>query len=174
MIWYCYCCYPLFWCVWRSMYSESFHRVREWWLWERESLRWRCQTETVKAKVVVSGLSHCLSKVTVFQSSLRFARQMLFKEGTIQHVVNKLSETFHPHCERFQRTMTWFHTYRTGKAGHHFLSSTALPVMPQFTWILESSYQTATQGRCLGTSAGQLENGKCGGAKHITSHSVWF
>lgn len=68
MIWYWYYCYPLFWCAWRSMYSESFHRVRERWLWEMESLRWRCQTETV----MWNQRWFCLDHPIAFQKCLSF------------------------------------------------------------------------------------------------------
>lgn len=175
MIWYrCYCCH-VFWPAWRSMCSVSFHRVRE------SCGRGSHWGGGVKLKTVVWNQRWwCPDCPIAFQKWLSFKTYWCLqgrgcsKRETIQHVVNKLSETFHPHPQGFLRTMTWLHTDCTGKACHHSLSGPALPAMPHFTWILDSSFHTATQGRCLGTPAGQLENGRCGGAKHITSPSVRF
>lgn len=156
MIWYWYYCYPLFWCAWRSMYSESFHRVRERWLWEMESLRWRCQTETV----MWNQRWFCLDHPIAFQKCLSFKTHWdlqgrCSKRGQFSMWLISCLRTFTPSVKDFRgQWLGFIHTAQEKQV------ITSCPAMSQFTWIFESSYQTATQERCLGTSAGQLENGK--------------
>lgn len=194
-----------------SVLNDSFSRERSC-LEGRESLGWRCEAETV----VWSHRWWCQGRPTLFPNSLRFAKQLLFKEVTIQHVFSKPRAVALPAddfrgqwlslintlAERMQIWRGKKRDPRRSLEGPHRKSRSSFPVSPtcshchavlhhqqcwpqkphQCTWILQSSYppiilsnsnsgqeehewfgrlmvQINADGRCLGTSAGQLE--KC-------------